>query len=907
MNMNCYGVVLLFWHAACVSARFHSSPFVARGDKSTEGIRELLSIARGGSTIIDESKNRISTPLFSLGQNFTRVEEERLYIQKRNGSLELLDQEKIKKRLEVLVKGLNQKYLSLESIAQSVVRGAYQNMTSFEIDILASETAASMSTQHPDYARLAARICVSHNHKITPDSFSENVRILYDNGNGFISPKIAELVKRRGKEIDDQICHERDMDFTYFGFKTLEKSYLLKTEKGKVVERPQYMLMRVALGIHCCGKEEEGEDEYNEEQETRNLKAAFETYDMMSRGFFTHASPTLFHSGTIHPQLSSCFLVQMSEDSINGIYDTLKRCAVISKSAGGIGLSVHNIRARGTYIKGTRGVSNGLVPMLRVYDVTSRYVDQGGGKRPGAFAIYLEPWHSDIFDVLHLRKNHGKEEHRARDLFYGLWIPDLFMERVKEDGIWSLMCPDQCRGLSQCYGDEFNQLYAKYEAEGKYTRQVRARELWNAILDAQIETGTPYLLYKDAANEKSNQKNLGTIQCSNLCTEIIQYTDEEEVAVCNLASICLSKYVVSDRGPYGSVSPESGRAYFDHDALHRATKIVTRNLNKIIDINKYPIPGAKKSNLRHRPIGIGVSGLADAFLRLGLPFTSNSAKQLNEAIFETIYHAALEASAELSEEEGAYETFKDSPTSNGILQFDMWGIEDKDTPSHRDVERTNDIVKQKYPDDVEGKGYDWNNLKARIKKNGLRNSLLVAPMPTASTSQVLGVNECFEPFVSNLYLRRVKAGEFIMANPHLLQDLTDRGLWNPTVRNQLMRDSGSVAKINSIPDRLKELYKTVWELKMKDIIDMAADRGKFIDQSQSLNLFVADPKPDRLTAMHFYAWQKGLKTGMYYLRTKPAVNAIQYTVDKSEDPSDAATFASQLQPEVDDVCLSCSA
>lgn len=541
--------------------------------------------------------------------------------------------------------------------------------------------------------------------------------------------------------------------------------------------------------------------------------------------------------------------------------------------------------------------------MLRVYDVTSRYVDQGGGKRPGAFAIYLEPWHSDIFDVLNLKKNHGKEEQRARDLFYGLWIPDLFMKRVEQDGPWSLMCPHQCQGLAECHGAEFDKLYESYERSGKFVRQVRARELWSAILESQIETGTPYMLYKDACNRKSNQQNLGTIQCSNLCTEIIQFTDKDEVAVCNLASICLPKFVVSDRGPFGSINPSSGRAYFDHEALHKATKIVTQNLNKIIDINSYPVPGSKLSNFRHRPIGIGVSGLADAFLRLGLPFTSPEAKQLNEAIFETIYNAALEASAELAEEHGAYDTFAGSPASRGELQFNLWGLTDDSTPSHQHTSGglSGSCVKQKYAESFQSKGYDWPGLRQRIMTKGLRNSLMVAPMPTASTSQILGVNECFEPFSSNLYLRRVKAGEFIMANPHLLQDLTDRGLWTPAVRNQMMRDGGSVQNIAEMPDRLKELYKTVWEIKMKDVIDMAADRGKFVDQSQSLNLFIADPTVDKLTAMHFYAWKKGLKTGMYYLRTKPAVNAIQYTVDKQ-------THSNNLPQANDgDTCLSCSA
>jgi len=654
------------------------------------------------------------------------------------------------------------------------------------------------------------------------------------------------------------------------------------------------------------------------EEEDANLAAAFETYNLMSTGYFTHASPTLFHAGTTHPQLSSCFLVQMSDDSINGIYDTLKRCAVISKAAGGIGLCVNKIRARGTFIKGTRGVSNGLVPMLRVYDSTSHYVDQGGGKRPGAFAIYVEPWHADIFDVLNLRKNHGKEEQRARNLFYGLWVPDLFMKRVEEDGNWSLMCPHECPGLAESHGEEFERLYEKYEGEGRYARQVRARTLWAAILDAQIETGTPYLLYKDAANKKSNQKNLGTIQCSNLCTEIIQYTDNEEVAVCNLASICLSKFVVSERGRHGSTQP--GQAYFDHEQLHKVAKIVTKNLDKVIDVNQYPIEGAKKSNRSHRPVGIGVSGLADAFLRLGLPFASTEAKELNEAIFETIYHAALEASNEIALEKGSYDTFDGSPASMGKLQFNLWGMKDDETPSRRrgskeqegeEVPNINHI--QRYSKEVQETGYDWDEIRRKITEGGgLRNSLLVAPMPTASTSQILGVNECFEPFASNLYVRRVKAGEFIIVNPHLIQDLTDLGIWNKNVRNQLMRDGGSVSKIDCVPDRLKELYKTVWEMKMKDVIDMAADRGKFIDQSQSLNLFMAVPTANKLTAMHFYAWKKGLKTGMYYLRTRPAVNAIQYTVSKSmtEEESDVAAGAQTTQniPEINDSeCLSCSA
>lgn len=851
----------------------------------------------GGSTSIlnHEERDLESSVLLDVSMGPKSQDSETIYVRKRNGDREKLVESKIKGRLQSLSIDLDHRFVNIDSLCSSIVRGLYPGVSSHEIDVLAAESAASLGTQHPDYARLAARILVTQNHKVTPDKFSESIELLHEGGKGFIDGRIAELVRRRADEVDARVDCDRDLEMSYFGFKTLERSYLLKTEEGERVERPQYLMMRVALGIHCANPN-------SAKSEDECLEAAFETYDLMSRGYFTHASPTLFHSGTKHPQLSSCFLIQMSEDSINGIYDTLKRCAVISKSAGGIGLSVHNIRARGTPIHGTRGYSNGLVPMLRVYDVTSRYVDQGGGKRPGAFAIYLEPWHADIFDVLNLKKNHGKEEQRARDLFYGLWVPDLFMKRVEQDGQWSLMCPHQCPGLTQCCGAEFEKLYTEYENKGKYVRQVRARELWSAILESQIETGTPYMLYKDACNSKSNQKNLGTIQCSNLCTEIIQYSDQEETAVCNLASICLPRFVVSDRGSNGSVNPENTNAYFDHEALHNIAKIVTRNLNAIIDVNSYPIEGAKTSNYRHRPVGIGVSGLADAFLRLGLPFASPEAKQLNKAIFETIYHAALEASAELAESEGPYETFDGSPASKGELQFDMWGLRDHETPSHVYAKHEDGFagVKQNYAVTHEKTGYDWKSLRQQIVAGGLRNSLLVAPMPTASTSQILGVNECFEPFSSNLYIRRVQAGEFIMANPHLLQDLTDRGLWTPSVRNQLMRDGGSVQGIPEIPPRLKALYKTVWEMKMKDVIDMAADRGMFIDQSQSLNLFLADATMDRLTTMHFYAWKKGLKTGMYYLRTKPAVNAIQYTVERGQTGAVAETGS-------DDICLSCSA
>ena len=947
-------VILLVWNALLLlllpvqSSEASSSASASSSAGSTLPFHNTRSILGGATrpvaadqTLLEGQQQQPSSSSVLLSKSQVAAaeqqhdKEELLFVTKRDGRRERFDANKIQNRLAALVaaaahqqhqqeeKGgssssslmLDLRYLNIPALTDSIVRGMYPNVTTREIDILAAESAASLSTQHPDYARLAARILVTQTHKNTPATFSQAMDVLYDHGKGFIDTFLHDLVQRRGKEIDAQIQHERDFDMTYFGFKTLQRAYLLRRDDdaSMVVERPQYLMMRVALGIHCCGGDNGGACDNNDEaaiqREDENLQAAFETYHMMSRGLFTHASPTLFHAGTTHPQLASCFLVQMSEDSINGIYDTLKRCAVISKAAGGIGLSVHNIRGRGTPIRGTRGVSNGLIPMLRVYDVTSRYVDQGGGKRPGAFAVYIEPWHPDVFDVLNLKKNHGKEEQRARDLFYGLWIPDLFMQRVQEDGLWSLMCPHLSPGLQECYGPAFEKLYTKYEQEGRYVRQVRARDLWAAIIESQIETGTPYMLYKDACNTKSNQKNLGTIQCSNLCTEIIQYTDQEEVAVCNLASICLPKFVVSDRGPVGSINPKSGRAYFDHAALHRATKIVVRNLNKIIDINNYPVEGSRMSNFRHRPIGLGVSGLADAFLRLGLPFASPAAKQLNEAIFETIYHAALEASTELAEQKGPYESFVGSPASQGVLQFEMWGINDKETPSHKFAKQVEELLPiQQYDDNIKTNGYDWASLRARIMEKGLRNSLLLAPMPTASTSQILGVNECFEPFSSNLYIRRVKAGEFIMANPHLLQDLTERGLWTPPVRNQMMRDGGSVQNIAEIPPRLKELYKTVWEMKMKDIIDMAADRGKFIDQSQSLNLFIADPTVDKLTAMHFYAWKKGLKTGMYYLRTKPAVNAIQYTVDKTDSMSSRMITAAAIpNAETDDICLSCQA
>jgi ribonucleoside-diphosphate reductase alpha chain len=647
---------------------------------------------------------------------------------------------------------------------------------------------------------------------------------------GLASPLIAddvmEVIKANAPLIDSSIIYDRDFGYDYFGFKTLERSYLLRTN-GKIVERPQQMLMRVSLGIH-----------------KEDIEAALETYDLMSKKYFTHATPTLFNSGTPKPQMSSCFLLTMSDDSIDGIYDTLKQCAKISQSAGGIGLSVHNVRATGSYIRGTNGTSNGIVPMLRVFNDTARYVDQGGGKRKGSFAVYMEPWHADIFDFLDLKKNHGKEEMRARDLFYALWVPDLFMKRVKEDKEWTLMCPNECPGLYDSYGPEFEALYTQYEQEGKGRKTIMARELWLKVLEAQIETGTPYMLYKDAANIKSNQKNLGTIRSSNLCTEIMEYSAPDEIAVCNLASIALPMFV------------EDGK--FDHEKLFAVTMKATRNLNRIIDRNYYPVKEARNSNMRHRPIGLGVQGLADAFIKLRMPFTSDEAKELNKDIFETIYFAAVKASVEEAKADGAYETYNGSPMSEGQFQFDMWGVDAKQLSGR----------------------WDWEGLRKEVLEHGVRNSLLVAPMPTASTSQILGNNECFEPYTSNIYTRKVLSGEFIVVNKHLLMDLVDLGLWNEDLKNEIMRHNGSIQQIEGIPANIKELYKTVWELGMKDIIDMAADRGMFIDQSQSMNLFMQSPNKGKLTSMHMYAWEAGLKTGLYYLRTKSATDAIKFTVEK---------------------------
>lgn len=753
-----------------------------------------------------------------------------MFVIKRDGRKEAVKFDKITARIKKLCYGLNP-VVDPVKVAIKVIEGVYDGVTTSELDNLAAEVAATMTVQHPDYALLASRIAVSNLHKNTEKSFSATMADLYN----YVDPKTGEqaslladdvyaIINANAELLDSTIIYDRDFNYDFFGFKTLERSYLLKLD-GKVSERPQHMLMRIAVGIHKS-----------------DIAAAVETYNLMSEKWFTHATPTLFNAGTPKPQMSSCFLLTMKGDSIDGIYDTLKQCAKISQSAGGIGLSIHNIRATGSYIKGTNGTSNGIVPMLRVFNDTARYVDQGGGKRKGSFAIYLEPWHADMFDFLEMKKNHGKEEQRARDLFYALWTPDLFMKRVEDDGHWTLMCPHECPGLADTYGEKFEELYTSYEREGRGRKTIRARELWNAILESQIETGTPYMLYKDACNAKSNQKNLGPIKSSNLCTEIIEYTAADEVAVCNLASIALPKFVVD--------------GVFDHQKLFEVTRVATKNLNKIIDNNYYPVEEAQRSNMRHRPIGIGVQGLADALILLRMPFDSDEARQLNKEIFETLYFAAMTASKELAQQDGPYESFAGSPVSQGIFQFDMWNV----TPSDR---------------------WDWATLKKEVKEHGVRNSLLLAPMPTASTSQILGNTECFEPYTSNIYTRRVLSGEFIVVNKHLLRDLVELGLWNDEMKNKIMAANGSVQHIQEIPQELKDLYKTVWEIKQKVLIDMAADRGAFICQSQSLNLFVENPNFAKLTSMHFYAWKSGLKTGMYYLRTKAARDAIKFTVDKA--------------------------
>ena len=740
--------------------------------------------------------------------------------------------DKITARIRKLNYGLNP-LVDPVRVAMRVIEGLYDGVTTSELDNLAAEIAATMTTTHPDYAKLAARISVSNLHKNTKKSFSETMEDLYNYINPrtgkkapLLSDEVYKIIKKNADKLDSSIIYNRDFGYDFFGFKTLERSYLLKLN-GKIVERPQHMLMRVSIGIHLD-----------------DIESALETYELMSKRCFTHATPTLFNSGTPKPQMSSCFLLTMKEDSIDGIYDTLKQTAKISQSAGGIGLSIHNVRATGSYIAGTNGTSNGIVPMLRVFNDTARYVDQGGGKRKGSFAIYVEPWHADIFDFLELKKNHGKEEMRARDLFYAMWTPDLFMKRVEEDSNWTLMCPNECPDLYNLHGDEFDELYQKYESEGRGRKTIKARELWEKILESQIETGTPYMLYKDSANRKSNQKNLGTIRSSNLCTEILEYTSSDEVAVCNLASIALPMFVKDGN--------------FDHKSLFDVTVRVTKNLNRVIDRNYYPVKEAENSNFRHRPVGLGVQGLADTFIMLRLPFTSDKAKELNQEIFETLYFAAVTASVEEAKKDGVYQTFKGSPISKGEFQHNLWGIKDEDLSGR----------------------WDWSGLRKKVKKHGVRNSLLVAPMPTASTSQILGNNECFEPYTSNIYTRRVLSGEFIVVNKHLLEDLVQLGLWNEEMKQELMRNNGSIQNIETIPGNIKELYRTVWEMSMKDIIDMSRHRGYFIDQSQSLNLFMEGATMAKLTSMHFYGWKSGLKTGMYYLRTKSAVDAIKFTLDK---------------------------
>ncbi|SHF93671.1 ribonucleoside-diphosphate reductase alpha chain [Flavobacterium fluvii] len=774
-----------------------------------------------------------------------------MYVVKRDGHKEPVMFDKITDRIKKLCYGLND-LVDAVKVAMRVIEGLYDGVSTSELDNLAAETAASMTIAHPDYAQLAARIAISNLHSNTKKSFSETMNEMYHYVNPrtnleapLLSEEVHKVIMENSEFLDSHIIYNRDFNYDYFGFKTLERSYLLRIN-GKIVERPQHMLMRVSVGIHLD-----------------DLKSVIETYDLMSKKFFTHATPTLFNSGTPKPQMSSCFLLAMKDDSIDGIYDTLKNTAKISQSAGGVGLSIHNVRATGSYIRGTNGTSNGIVPMLRVFNDTARYVDQGGGKRKGSFAIYIETWHADIFEFLDLKKNTGKEEMRARDLFFAMWTSDLFMKRVQEDGPWTLMCPNECPGLYDVHGEEFEKLYTDYEKAGKGRKTIKAHELWEKILESQIETGTPYMLYKDAANRKSNQKNLGTIRSSNLCTEIMEYTSSDEIAVCNLASLSLPMFVENKK--------------FNHELLFTVTKRVTRNLNKVIDRNYYPVIEAENSNMRHRPIGLGVQGLADAFIMLRLPFTSDEAKKLNQEIFETLYFAAVTASMEMAKEEGPYSTFEGSPISQGEFQHNLWGMKDEELSGR----------------------WDWASLRKEVMEHGVRNSLLVAPMPTASTSQILGNNEAFEPYTSNIYTRRVLSGEFIVVNKHLLNDLVERGLWNETLKQELMRNNGSVQDLD-IPQDLKELYKTVWEMSMKDIIDMSRQRGYFVDQSQSLNLFMQNANYSKLTSMHFYAWQSGLKTGMYYLRTKAAVDAIKFTLnnDKKSEPIEVAeqVVEQKLQP-----------
>ncbi len=823
-----------------------------------------------------------------------------MFVIKRDNTKEEVSFDKVLRRLQNLKKEPSNLSddINVHEIAQKVCTRIHNNVKTHELDEFASQLCSSLILEHPDYGKLASRLVVSNHHKQTSPSFSETITTLYDNydfeenHNPIISEKLYNIVMKNKEKLNSYIDYNRDYLIDYFGFKTLERAYLLK-KNGKVIERPQHMWMRVSLGIH-------GED----------IKDALETYDYLSKKYFTHASPTLFNSGTPRPQMSSCFLLDV-EDSIAGIYENLSDCAHISKYAGGIGLNVHDIRCNNSRIRGTNGSSDGIVPMLRVYNSTARYVNQSG-KRLGSIAIYLEPWHGDIMEWLDLRKNHGAEEERARDLFYALWIPDLFMKRVKENGVWSLMCPDRCKKLTTSYGDDFEKLYTQYENDGHFIRQIPAQKIWMKILEAQIETGTPYMLYKDSINNKSNQKNIGTIKSSNLCCEIVEFTSPDEIAVCNLVSICLSMFVEYDE--------EKACNVFNFKELHKVSKIVCKNLNKVIDVNFYPVEKARRSNLKHRPIGIGVQGLADTFIKMKMPFDSPEAKILNKQIFETIYHGSLESSNEISlkrknlydeldnldeisdeyisvlnklntneyEQEnlnkkfrGAYTTFDGSPASKGILQFDMWGVK---------------------PD--EELNYDWNKLKENIKEHGLRNSLLVAPMPTASTSQIMGNNECFEAITSNLYKRKTLAGEFILVNKYLVNDLINLNLWTKEIRDKIMISEGSIKDIEEIPEDIRNIYKTVWEIKQKSIIDMAADRGAFIDQTQSMNLFVSDPNPNVLTKMHFYGWNKGLKTGMYYLRTKPKATTQQFTIDPTKSKSNI-NKRSTVIPDEPEECLNC--
>ena len=823
-----------------------------------------------------------------------------MFVIKRDGSQEEVSFDKILHRIKKVSDGLE---VNVHEITQKVCSRIHNNVNTHELDEFASQLCSSLIIEHPDYGKLASRLVISNHQKRTSPSFSETISILYDNNNfegvhsPIISEELYEITMKNKEKLNDYIDYERDFLIDYFGFKTLERAYLLKKD-DKIIERPQHMWMRVALGIHGW-----------------DFKEALETYDLLSQKYFTHATPTLFNAGTPRSQMSSCFLLDI-EDSIKGIYENLTDCAQISKYAGGIGINVHDIRCKDSVIRGTNGKTDGIIPMLRVYNATARYVNQSS-KRLGSIAVYIEPWHGDIMDWLELRKNHGAEEERARDLFYALWIPDLFMERVQNDEMWSLMCPDICKGLSTSYGDDFKKLYLKYEKEGKFIKQVKAQQIWYKILEAQIETGTPYMAYKDAVNLKSNQKNIGTIKSSNLCIEINEFTSPDEIAVCNLASICLPMFVDYD---------EDGKPKYNYEKLHHITKVITKNLNKIIDKNFYPVDKAWRSNMRHRPTGIGVQGLADTFIKMRVAFDSKEAKDINKKIFETIYHGSLESSMEISKKrkrlyeemnmlstdgnlsdnmekikdiedyldlnkwerkltkkyKGAYSTFEGSPISKGLFQFDMWNIKPTENM------------------------YDWDVLRKEINEHGVRNSLLVALMPTASTSQIMGNNEAFEAITSNIYKRKTLAGEFIVINKFLIEDLVKLNIWDKEVREKIIINEGSIQNIEEIPEEIRKLYKTVWEIKQKDVIDLAADRAPFICQTQSMNLFVADPNPNLLTKMHFYTWKKGLKTGMYYLRTRPRATTQQFTIDPTKSKSNISK-RSVVTAEEPEECLNCGA